>query len=44
MNALKFKGRDYVALSVTVAFIAGVILLNIYCGEFNAEFTFNATV
>lgn len=44
MNTLKFGVKDYAALLVSVGFIAGVILLNIYCGEFNAEYTFNHTI
>ena len=44
MNALKMKKGDYFAVIISAAFFAGVILLNIYCGEYNAEFTFNATV
>lgn len=44
MNALKFKTGDYLTALFSGAFIAGVILLNIYCGEYNAEFTFNLAV
>lgn len=44
MNALKYKKGDYFVTALTFAFIAGVILLNIKFGEYNAEFTFNAQV
>lgn len=44
MNALKMQGRDYVSVLCCAALIAGVIVLNIYCGEYNAEFTFNLAV
>lgn len=44
MNALKFSTRDYVALLMTVLLIAVIILLNIFCGEYNAEFTFNSAI
>lgn len=44
MNALKFGGRDYLFMLGTAAIIGGVIVLNIFCGEYNAEFTFNLTV
>lgn len=44
MNALKFKKGDYLALLSVVALIAGVVILNIFCGEYNAEFTFNLAV
>lgn len=44
MNALKFKKCDYLALLSIVALIAGVVILNIFCGEYNAEFTFNLAV
>ena len=44
MNALKYSGRDYIATFCCAGVIAVVILLNIYCGEYNAEFTFNLAV
>lgn len=44
MNALKFKTGDWLATFLTVAFTAGVILLNIKFGEYNAQFTFNSAV
>lgn len=44
MNALKFSARDYLATLCCAVIIAAVILLNIYCGEYNAEFTFNLAV
>ena len=44
MNALKYSSRDYFATVFSFAVIGVVILLNIYCGEYNAEFTFNSTV
>lgn len=44
MNALKYKKCDYLVTLLTFAFIAGVVVLNIYCGEYNAEFTFNSAV
>lgn len=44
MNALKFSGRDYISTLCCAGVIAAVILLNIYCGEYNAEFTFNLAV
>ncbi len=44
MNALKFSGGDYLSVALTAAFVASVVLLNIFCGEYNAEFTFNAAV
>lgn len=44
MNPLKMSGRDYFAVILTLAVIGGVIALNIFCGEYNAEFTFNAAV
>lgn len=44
MNALKFAGRDYIALAATALIIGGVIALNIFCGEYNAEFMFNLAV
>lgn len=44
MNALKFSARDYLATLCCAVVIAAVVLLNIYCGEYNAEFTFNLAV
>lgn len=44
MNALKFAGRDYAALFATALLIGGVVALNIFCGEYNAEFTFNLAI
>ncbi len=44
MNALKYSARDYLATLGCAVIIAAVILLNIYCGEYNAEFTFNLAV
>ena len=44
MNPLKMSRRDYFAVILTVLVIGGVIALNIFCGEYNAEFTFNAAV
>lgn len=44
MNALKFSLRDYLSLVCVAILIAGVIVLNIFCGEYNAEFTFNPAV
>lgn len=44
MNALKFSIRDYMTLLVMAFLIAGIIVLNIFCGEYNAEFTFNLAV
>lgn len=44
MNTLKFKTGDWLATFLTVAFTAGVILLNIKFGEYNAQFTFNSAV
>ena len=44
MNALKLSKKDYLALFVMALVIASVILLNIFCGEYNAEFTFNLAV
>jgi energy-coupling factor transport system permease protein len=44
MNALKFAKRDYMSLLVMAFLIAGVVVLNIFCGEYNAEFTFNLTI
>ena len=44
MNPLKMSGRDYFAIILTVLLIGGIIVLNIFCGEYNAEFTFNAAI
>lgn len=44
MNALKYSARDYLATLGCAVIIAAVVLLNIYCGEYNAEFTFNLAV
>ena len=44
MNALKYVTKDYIATFCCAGVIAVVILLNIYCGEYNAEFTFNLAV
>ncbi len=44
MNALKFKAPDYLSLIVMAILIAGVVVLNIFCGEYNAEFTFNTAI
>ena len=44
MNALKFSKRDYLGLLAVVLVIVSIILLNIFCGEYNAEFTFNLAV
>ena len=44
MNALKFAKRDYMSLLVMAFLITGVVVLNIFCGEYNAEFTFNLAV
>lgn len=44
MNALKFSKKDYVGLLVVVLVIVSIILLNIYCGEYNAEFTFGLAI
>lgn len=44
MNALKFSGRDYTVLLGIAVLIGAVITLNIFCGEYNAEFTFNLAV
>lgn len=41
MNALKFSLRDYMSILVMAFLIGGIIVLNIFCGEYNAEFTFN---
>ena len=44
MNALKFTKRDYLALMSIAVVIVAVIILNVFCGEYNAEFTFNLAV
>ncbi len=44
MNALKFTKRDYFGLLSVVVVIGTVIILNTFCGEYNAEFTFNLAV
>lgn len=44
MNALKFSTRDYMSILVMAFLIGGIIVLNIFCGEYNAEFTFNLAV
>lgn len=44
MNALKFSKKDFFVVFVMSFVIASVILLNIFCGEYNAEFTFNLAV
>lgn len=44
MNALKYSVSDYLATLCCAGVIAAVVLLNIYCGEYNAEFTFNLAV
>ena len=44
MNALKFSKRDYLGLLAVILVIVSIILLNIYCGEYNAEFTFNLAI
>ena len=44
MNALELSLRDYMSLIMMAVLIAGVIVLNIFCGEYNAEFTFNLAV
>ncbi len=44
MNALHFKTYDYVALIIMAFFIGAVVALNIFCGEYNAEFTFNLAI
>lgn len=44
MNALKYKSGDWLVTVLTFAFIAGVILLNIKFGEYNAKFVFNSAV
>ena len=44
MNALKFAKRDYFGVLSVLVVIGAVITLNIFCGEYNAEFTFNIAV
>ena len=44
MNALKFAKRDYFGVLSVLVVIGAVITLNIFCGEYNAEFTFNLAV
>lgn len=44
MNALKFSKRDYIGLLAVILVIISIILLNIYCGEYNAEFTFGLAI
>ena len=44
MNALKFAKRDYFGVLSVLVVIGAVITLNIFCGEYNAEFTFNFAV
>ena len=44
MNALKFTKSDYFSYVVMLLLIAAIIVLNIFCGEYNAEFTFNLAV
>ena len=44
MNALKFSSRDYTAIIGIAVLIGAVIILNIFCGEYNAEFTFNLAI
>ena len=44
MNALKFRASDWIMLILTFAFIASVIVMNKYFGEYNAEFTFGITL
>lgn len=44
MNVLKYSARDYLATICSFVVITAVVLLNIYCGEYNAEFTFNLAV
>lgn len=44
MNALKYKKGDWFVTALTAVFIASVILLNIYFGEYNAKFIFNSAV
>lgn len=44
MNALKYKKGDWFVSFMTALFVACVIFLNIKFGEYNAEFTFNASL
>jgi energy-coupling factor transport system permease protein len=44
MNALKYSTRDYMSLLVMAFLIVTVVVLNIFCGEYNAEYTFNFAV
>lgn len=44
MNALRFSKRDYLGVLSVIVVIGAVITLNIFCGEYNAEFTFNLAV
>ena len=44
MNALKFAKHDYLTLLGVVVLVGVVVILNIFCGEYNAEFTFNLAV
>lgn len=44
MNALRFSKRDYLGVLSVIVVIGAVITLNILCGEYNAEFTFNPAV
>ncbi len=44
MNALKFSACDYMSLLIMALFIGAVVILNIFCGEYNAEFTFNLAI
>ena len=44
MNALKFAKRDYLGVLSVLFVIGAVITFNIFCGEYNAEFTFNLAV
>lgn len=44
MNAPKFTYRDIAAFSVIAMLIGLVVILNIFCGEYNAEFTFNTAI
>lgn len=44
MNVLKFSARDYIALFCVAVLIGAVVVINTFCGEYNAEFTFNLAV
>lgn len=44
MNALKFSKREYLGLLAVILVIISIILLNICCGEYNAEFTFGLAI